>query len=660
MHERLQDVLILLTSGLITVAVARQFRLPSLLAYILVGIAVGPHGLERLPHTRETAALADFGVVFLMFTIGLEFNLPRLLAMRRLVFGLGIAQVVATVLVTMGLSIAFAMSWQYGFALGGALAMSSTAIVARMLVERRDLHSTAGQQTMGVLLLQDLAVVPLMILIPALGSKAPALVPAIAVAALKGALVLAGLILIGHKLMRGWFDLVARQRSHELFVLNLLWLVVGLAFLTSWAGLSLALGAFLGGMLVSETVYRHQVDADIRPFRDVFLGLFFVTVGMQLNLSFVIANLSWVIGLLALLIFGKGLILLALSLIMRNPLPTAMKTAVQLAQAGEFGLVLVSEASGAALLDEATQQVAMASMLLSMLLAPVLIEQGNRAARRMTQRNGAISLREIEEQARHIENHVIVCGYGRTGQSLARFLAGENIPFIALDTDPQRVRQATAGGEQVVYGDADRPEVLLAAGLPRAKAVALTYADVASAIKVLHVVREARPDIPIVVRAADDSQLDMLKNAGATEVVPELLEASLMLAMQTLGQLGVPTARTMERVREIRGQRYESLRHFYRSEEDRLRDALTAQPEPRRSIEMPLAAHAVNKSYGQLDLARFSVKLIGFVRRGVRTDKPSESAIVAADDVVILAGEPKKLEAAERFLLAGPDGDSGA
>jgi CPA2 family monovalent cation:H+ antiporter-2 len=655
MHEGREDVLLLLTATVIAVGLARALRLPPLLAYLVAGMAVGPYGLRWLPHTKEGAAFADFGIVFLMFSIGLEFSLARLFAMRRVVFGLGTAQMAATILVTVALALAVGQSWRYGFVVGCAVAMSSTAIVMRLLADREELHSAPGRQTVGVLLLQDLAVVPLMILIPALGSEPSSLAPALGIALLKGAIILAALMLLGQKLMQTWFDMVARQESHELFVVNILWLVVGLAFLTAAAGLSLALGAFIGGVLISETVYRHQVAADIRPFRDVLLGLFFVTIGMQLNLNYVVANISWVAAMVALLVVGKGLIVLALALALRNPLSIALNTALHLAQAGEFGFVLVAEAASADLLDLATKQVVLASMLLSMLLAPLLVEHGSRLIGSLRRRETGESLNFLEDQVRHVEDHVIICSYGRMGQSLARFLERESIPFVALDTDPQRVREATAAGERVVYGNADQQEVLLAAGLRRAKAVVIAYADPAMGLKVLRMVRRNDPKIPVIVRAADDSQLDVLKSEGATEVVPEILEGSLMLAMQTLSRLGVSPVRAMEQVREVRSNRYELLRHFYRAEEDRLRDALAGNVEPRRSLEIPESAYAVGKRFVELALGEQDVKLVGFVHNGVRCEAASEDAIVAPGDVLILAGSTTQLEAAESYLLRGKD-----
>jgi CPA2 family monovalent cation:H+ antiporter-2 len=326
---------------------------------------------------------------------------------------------------------------------------------------------------------------------------------------------------------------------------------------------------------------------------------------------------------------------------------------LHLAQAGEFGFVLVVEAANTSLFDPATRQVALASMLLSMLITPLLIEHGSRLFGSLTRREAADSLHDLEDQVRHVDGHVIICSYGRMGQSVARFLDLEAIPFVVLDTDPQRVREATAAGERVVYGDADQQVVLLAAGLRRAKAVVIAYADVAMALKVLRVVRQTDPNIPVIVRAADDSQLDVLKKEGATEVVPEILEGGLMLAVQTLGQLGMPAARAMERVREIRGHRYELLRHFYRAEEDRLRDALAGNLEPRRSFEIPESAYAVGKPYLGLGLDQLEVKLVGFVHNGVRCEAASEDATVAPGDVLILAGAARQLEAAETYLLTG-------
>ncbi len=565
MYEGLRTVLILLTAAVLVVALARALRLPSMLAYLAIGIVVGPHALGWLPASEQTSRLAEFGVVFLMFSIGLEFSLPRLIAMRWQVFGLGGAQVVVTMLATMGIAYFGDIPWQGSLALGAAFAMSSTAIVAKLLAEKLDLHSSSGRRTMSVLLFQDIAVVPLLIMIPALADTSR-LGATLGTALLQAALLLALVMVLGRPVLQRLFDVVARRKSSELFMLNVLWLIVGMAYLTEHFGLSMSLGAFLGGMLISETLYRHQVEADIRPFRDVLLGLFFVTIGALLDLAVVWQRIEWVALVLAGLVLGKGLLILLLTRLSGADFSVAFRTAAQLAQAGEFGFVLLTLASASHLLTPEVSQPSLAGMLLSMLLAPILIEQARQWSTLMLKdewMQRATALQEVAAQASGIGGHAIVCGYGRTGQSIARFLAREKIPFIALDTDAHRVQQAVQAGEHVVFGDADRREVLVAAGLDRAKVVIVTYADVPSALKVLGIVRQRRPDLPVVVRAADDSHLDELKRAGADEVVPEVLEGSLMLAVQTLTRLGIPLERALADVQEVRTKRYSALQERF-------------------------------------------------------------------------------------------------
>ena len=565
MYEGLRIVLILLTAAVLVVALARVLRLPSLLAYLAIGIVVGPHALGWLPASEQTSRLAEFGVVFLMFSIGLEFSLPRLVAMRWQVFGLGGAQVVVTILATMAIAHFGDIPWQGSLALGAAFSMSSTAIVAKLLAEKLDLHSSSGRRTMSVLLFQDIAVVPLLIMIPALADTSR-LGATLGTAILQAALLLALVVVLGRPVLQRLFDVVARRKSSELFMLTVLWLIVGMSFLTEHFGLSMSLGAFLGGMLISETLYRHQVEADIRPFRDVLLGLFFVTIGAMLDLAVVWQRIEWVVLVLVGLVLGKGLLILLVTRLSGADFVVAFRTAAQLAQAGEFGFVLLTLASASHLLSPEVSQPSLAGMLLSMLLAPILIERARHWSARLTKdewMKRAAALQEVAAQASGIGEHAIVCGYGRTGQSIARFLVREKIPFIALDTDAHRVQQAVEAGEHVVFGDADRREVLVAAGVDRARVVIVTYADVPSALKVLGIVRQRRPDLPVVVRAADDSHLDELKRAGADEVVPEVLEGSLMLAVQTLTRLGIPLERALADVQEVRTKRYSALRERF-------------------------------------------------------------------------------------------------
>jgi CPA2 family monovalent cation:H+ antiporter-2 len=567
MHYNLLVILLLLTAAVGTVALARRFRLPSMLGYLAIGMAVGPHGLGVLAESEEVHGFAEFGVVFLMFSIGLEFSLKRLQAMRSLVFGLGPAQMALTALGTgLATALAYDQGWRSGIAVGLAVAMSSTAIVARMLSDRFDLHSRSGRQTMGVLLFQDLAVAPCLILLPALAVSGDDLWRSLGIAAVQTAAVLALLIWLGQKLMGRIYDAAAAVRSNEVLVLTTLWIVVGLSFLTARSGLSLALGAFVAGMLISETVYRHHVEADIRPFRDILLGLFFVTVGMMLDLNYVLTNAHKLLLAVLLLVAGKAIVVLLVTRLARTPLVASLRTAAQLAQAGEFGLVLIELAHQLKLVSDSAFQITLSAMLLSMFLAPFLI---NRAARlsgdlgRGDWAHKATVIHDIAVHSMSLGEHVLVCGYGRTGQRIAEFLTIERIPFLALDVDPQRIAEAQVKGINVVFGNADRREVLQAAGIARARAVVITYPDAHSAERVIRIVRQTRAEIPIVVRTSDDKDTGRLKAAGATEVIPEVLEGSLLIAAETLVQAGIPMSQAIQHVRAARAERYASLRDFY-------------------------------------------------------------------------------------------------
>lgn len=569
MHSNLLTLLLLLTAAVAAVSAARRFKVPSMLAYLVIGIALGPHGLALLSESAAVSDFAEFGIVFLMFSIGLEFSLKRLRAMQKLVFGFGSTQMLLTALVT-GLvaRYAYGQDWKSSVAVGLAIAMSSTAIVARMLSESFDLHSRSGRQTMGVLLFQDLAVVPCLILLPALAAPGDGLLSSLSVAAMQATVVLTLLIWLGQKYLGRVFDTVARHRSDELLVLSTLWIVVGLSYLTAVSGLSLALGAFVGGMLISETIYRHQVEADIRPFRDILLGLFFVTIGMMLDLHFVLAHALTLLLVVVLLIGGKAAVMLLITWTTKTPLITSLRTAAQLAQAGEFGLVLIELARQLNLISLSVFQITLSAMLISMFVAPFLISRAAKLSVDLGRGDWAHNTMVLQDVAVHsmdLKQHVVICGFGRTGERIAEFLALENIPFIALDADPQRIARAKARGINVVFGNADRPEVLQAAGIGRARAVVISYPDVHSAERIIRIVHRSRPNTPIVVRTTDDKDVARLKAAGATEVIPEVLESGLLIAAETLVHAGVPMRKAILHVRSARAARYTSLRDYYDS-----------------------------------------------------------------------------------------------
>jgi len=656
MHGTLELVLIFLLAAVVVVAVFRLLALPALLGYLLVGILIGPNALGLVSDSAGTRYLAEFGVVFLMFSIGLEFSLARLLTMRRLVFGLGAAQVLITIVLVTLVSMAMGSDWRSGVALGGVFAMSSTAILAKMLAERLELNSPHGRQIIGILLFQDLAVVPLLIVIPALAQGAETMLIALGLALVKAAIVLVVLLYFGQRLMRPWFTLVARQKSSELFALNVLLITLGLAWITDLAGLSLALGAFLAGMLISETEYRYQVEQDIKPFRDVLLGLFFVTVGMLLDPAAVVEYWYWIGGFLALILVAKTVIIVGIGRLFALDTSVSLRSGLALAGAGEFGLVLLAQASKLTVVDAVQMQIVLATLILSMLVSPFIIEYSEHMVRRFSAAewmNRAMALHNIAVQSMGAEQHVIICGYGRSGQNLARFLERESVGFIALDFDPQRVREAAAAGESVVFGDAARREVLIAAGLLRANALVISYADTASALRILSVIQELRPGLPVIVRTLDDSDIDQLKQAGAAEVVAEILEGSLMLAAHALMLLGVPFNRVLRRIRDTREQRYGLFRGFYHGVTDEPDDAGDRLQVRLHSVLISQGAAAIGKTLKQLELERFNVEVTAIRQRNVRNQFPDPETRVQERDVIVLRGVQESLAFAEMFLLQG-------
>jgi CPA2 family monovalent cation:H+ antiporter-2 len=627
-----------------------------LLGYLIVGVAIGPHALAWIADTTEVRDLADIGVAFLMFSIGLEFSLAKLVTMRRIVLGLGTAQVLLSMLLVWGITAALGADWKASLILGGVLAMSSTAILARLLAERLELNSPHGRQIIGVLLFQDIAVVPLLILLPALAAGAETLVYNLGLAFAKAALVLTLMLYIGHRLMRKWFHLVARQRSSELFILNVLLITLGLAYVTELAGLSLALGAFVAGTLIAETEYRYQVEVDIKPFRDVLLGLFFVTIGMMLDLKVVIGQAPWVLAALVAMLVLKSLLVFALSLAFGAGSAVALRTGLALAACGEFGFVLLARADALSLVDAQTMQPVFAAMLLSMLAAPFIVERSDQLARRWSRSDWmhrAMELHNIAVQSMATDQHVVVCGYGRSGQNLARLLEKEAIPFIALDLDPQRIHEAAAAGESVVFGDAARREVLVAAGLLRAKALAITYSDTASALRILGHVQELRPGMPVVVRTLDDTDIDRLKAAGAAEVVAEIMEGSLMLASTALMLMGVPLNRVLRRIREMREQRYSLFRGFFRGITDETENMDEADQPRLHSVKVAPGAAAIGRKLGDIGLDSLQVEVTAVRRRNIRGVAPEPGTRIEEGDVLVLLGAEEGLAAAEIRLLRG-------
>lgn len=658
-YNVLAQILLLLGASVLVVALFRRVGLPPILGYFVVGFTLGPHLLGIVDDNQDTRFLAEFGVVFLLFTLGLEFSFPRLMAMRRQVLGLGGAQVLVTTLMAAGIAILAGLSPEVALLLGGTAAMSSTAVVIRELGTHGDINQPHGNNAVGVLLFQDIAVVPFLVLIPLMAGSAETISTGrVMLAILQGFAAIATVLLAGRYLMRPLFHEIARGGVGELFTMAALLIALAAAWLTHAVGLSYALGGFLAGMLLGETEYRHQVEGDIRPFRDLLLGLFFITVGMLVNWRIVVDNFLIIALLVAGLVIAKAAIIALIARLGGLDRRNAWRTGLVLAQGGEFGIALVTLGLQRELLPPALAQLVLASLVLSMALTPLLIKYNRAISGFLHSADSKTPGTSIEEPdigtsqiASH--EHVIICGYGRVGQNVARALEDEGIEFVALDLDPYRVRAAREAGDAVIYGSATRPDMLRAAGVYHATAAVITYREHKQVLRALKVLREGRSDLPILIRTRDDTHLNVYLEAGATEVVPETLEASLMVMSHLLLLLNVPVRRVLEKVQSERERRYSSLRKIFRKEFARPIDFDHALREQLHTVVLPPGAKAVDMRLSALQLEAAGVLVTALRREGIVGHQPEPDTILLAGDVLVLYGTPEDLERGEGILLQG-------
>ena len=662
MPSILQIILTLLASALGGVMLARVFHLPSILGYLLVGLLIGPNALGLALDSDMVKEFADFGVVFLMFSIGLEFNLTKLKSMKHIVFGFGVGQVLLTMLLTIpaGYFLRFmlpiVLPWHVLFALGGALAMSSTAIVVKALSDKSELDSQHGKNVVGVLLFQDLVVILLLILIPSLGKNPEDIILALSLAALKMAVALALIFFVGQRIFSGWFRWVASLRSQELFMLNVLLVVIGMAAITNAVGLSLALGAFMAGMLISETPYRFQVEDGIESFRDILMGLFFITVGMLLDFHAVFSALHLVAFLFVGAMVFKFVIIAGLARRFGSSPGEAIRTGICLAQAGEFGFVMINQIDQLDWINSDLSQAVLAAMLLSMLISPILIQYSNQIALRFSKTewfSQSVDLTKIVSQSIQNEQHVIICGFGVTGQQVASMLEIEEISYLALDSDPQRVSQASEAGKSVVYGMSQSANNLIAAGITRAKAVVITFKSLPETIRVIHQVEQLNPGLPILARAKDYAQMNLLLEAGATRVIPEKTEGSVMLSAQVLSMVGVPLRRVMRLVSEVRENRYGKLRGYFPSmdEENEEENAIRLS-----SVHLKAGMQGIGQTiewFEQLGGIVQSVRRKSHESAPYTKIEPHPQLVLQQEDVVVLSGTEAQLDQAEKMIIKG-------
>ena len=651
----LNEILIVLILSVVGIAVFKHLDIPAVLGYLIVGLLAGKHAFGWIHNTHVIEQIAEIGVVFLLFTIGLEVSIPRLLAMRRIVFGIGVTQVIVSTLSTMAIGmLVVGLSWQVAFAVGGALTMSSTAIVTKLLTDNYELHLPHGNISLGVLLFQDLAVVPFLVLIPIFAAQeSGSLVEPISLALAKGALAFAVIFYAGQYLVRPAVRAVARTHSHELFTLFILLIALLAAWLTWQLGLSLAMGAFLAGIMLAETEYQHHIENEIRPFRDVLMGLFFISVGSQFDWHIIFSDAFVVIVLTLGLVVGKGLAIALISNFAGYSRGIAIKAGILLGQGSEFGFAVLAVAITSGLLELGLSQPIIAAIILSMAISPLLIKYNEVLACRFDPvYRDSLSQNEnkLAEASARLDGHVILCGFGRTAQNLAQFLSRVNIPFIAIEIEADIVTEAREAGETVFLGDSSNPEILRSAGIAKARVLVISFTDFKTSEHIAKAVRELAPEIPMLIRTRDDRHLERLLECGADEVIPDTVESSMMLARHTLTALGENPQSIDEMLDEARSGHYARVRAFFHSIEDV--DLDTPDHHHLHSIEMLSTYHAIGHRIESLRCLE-RIRIITLRRNGISSNDPLPEVELLTGDVLVIEGHPDDIQAAEIEIMAG-------
>jgi len=644
----LTDLLLLLCFAIISVIIFRRLRLSNIVAYLFTGFILGPSFLNILHAYHELELIAEFGIVFLMFSLGLEFSLNKLIEMRRSVFGLGALQVSASFLMFYFISQLFEMSWQQSFTVAGILTMSSTAIIVKVLSEQQQLHSQTGKLSIAILIFQDLAVVPFLIIIPilAMPTLETGLMSTLTIAFVKGAFAVVTLLAIGRWVLPYFFDEMGKLRFDEIFILCNLFVTLFAAWFTQILGLSMALGAFLAGMMLAESHYRHQLAADIRPFKDILMAIFFISIGTLLSVDILRDNL----GLLLLLVMGmvvaKIIAITLAALIMREKLATSLGVGIALAQMGEFGFILVALASKYDLLDEQLSSLLIATGVISMSLTPLLVKYSQTITREMLH-HYENTFRIQKPLPGQFYEHTIICGYGRVGQIVSRFLRAESLPFIVLDRDPMRVQEAREGGEKIEFGDASQREILLVAGIEKAKLLIITFNDLQRSLAMLAQIRALNSKVKVLVRTKNDKGLDQLHEAGATEVVPEVLEGSLMLVAHVLHLSGIPRLTILKRLDAERKIKYQHLHGFYYGQEQHPQETLW-EVEKLHAISLGPVSELIGNLVAEFHFNDISINALH--RQNGDKVIVSNNTRFEVGDLLLLQGEKNELLKAEKAL----------
>lgn len=655
----LTDLLVIFAISIGIVFVFHKFRLPPIAGFLAAGALIGPHGLNLVSDIEQVKVMAEMGVVLLLFTIGVEFSLAHLFAARRLLLVAGPLQVVGTLLLAAAVGMAAGLPAPQALFWGCLLSLSSTAIVLKALAERGESDSLHGRATVGILIFQDLAVVPMMLLLPLLANPGDSVKPDVLLTLGKSILLVGALVAAAWYVVPHILEQIVRSRSRELFLLTIIVLCLGIAWLTSLSGLSLALGAFIAGLVISESEYSHQAMAEVLPFRDSFNSLFFVSIGMLMDVRVLVSHPVLVLALVGAVLIGKFVTGAIPVMASGFPLRAGILAGISLAQVGEFSFVLAQQGEQTGLLVGEPYQVFLAVSVLTMVITPLLMQ----GAPHLAKRAEAIqrlrhwypdkAVAQLQQESRHlkIKDHVIVLGYGLSGRNLVRVLEETEIPYLALDLDGDTVRRESQNGVKIFYGDATNPNVLRHVRIDDARVLVVAISDPFAARRAVQIARGLNSDLHIIVRTRYLREMDDLHQLGADEVVPEEFETSIEIFALVLQTYKMPQSVIVQKAEQIRKEGYALLRRGELPElAHHLRRGTLTDVEV-DTCRIDADSPALGKTIGQVSIRpRTGASVIALTRRGVTESNPSEKATLEEGDVLSLLGTREQIGRAMGLL----------
>jgi K+:H+ antiporter len=661
----LDDLLILLVASIPIAFLCHRLRLPVIVGFMITGVVIGPYGLGLIKDAQAVESLAEIGVVLLLFTIGLEFSLRRMLEMKRLVIWGGGLQVLLTIAGVAGLVHMLGRATSQAAFFGFLFALSSTAIVLKTYMDRQEIDTPHGKAGVGILLFQDLCIVPMMLLVPVLSGKEGSSFTNIAVKLGTALAVIAGIILAARFVVPFLLHHVVRLRSQEVFIIFVVIVSLGTAWLTSHFGLSMALGAFIAGIVLAESEYSHQIVSDVMPFRDVFNSVFFISIGMLLSLGALAANLPTVLVWFVALVLGKAIVVLVVTRLLGNSLRVGTMVGIGLAQVGEFSFILAKVGLGQGLLSEGDYQKFLAASILSMIATPFLINLAPRAGYALQSMLSSGSpldpqTEDIEAACHSLNEHVVVVGYGMNGRNLVKVLHRVGIPYLVLELNAEVVRQAREKGVPIEYGDASRKEMLSHVGLLRASILVIAISDPVSTRRTVAVAREMNPDIRIIVRTRYMAEVEELYRLGANQVIPEEFETSVEIFSRVLREYGVSRNVIQREVEDVRKEGYQMLRSASLPLAELSAIAEAFGSAGTETIFISPNSPSIGKTLGELDLRnQTGASVTAAIRDGDTKINLGPDFRIAEDDILVLLGQNDHLEKAIDRINRGGHGGQG-